>query len=181
MFQSCNSHLISSQRLKHPTRILSHSDNSDEAAGVYKSRQPGGNQCFASHRAAPARDVLASSKPPTAPIKWNSSMLPPGGSSIPLARDERTLSDAHIEAMIDRAASKAAEDAVSAAFRALGVDISSPANLRDWHADAQWTRSAREGSGKLSLSIKTTLGSSLATAIIYALWTMFRAGPPASM
>jgi hypothetical protein len=88
----------------------------------------------------------------------------------------RQLSDAQIEALIERAAARAADDAVQKAFRNLGINIASPADLRAWHADTQWTRSAREGSGRLSMSLKTSVLGTLATAVLLAVWTVVKAG-----
>lgn len=86
------------------------------------------------------------------------------------------LSDSDVELIADRAARKAVETA----FRGLGVDITDPAALRAWHADQSWTRSAREGSSKIGLSIKTTILGSIATAVLAFLWAAFQSGqtPP---
>lgn len=81
-----------------------------------------------------------------------------------------------IELVIDRIAAKAASDAVERAFRGLGLDITDPAALRAWHADQGWTRNAREGVGKLSLSVKTTIVGSLVTAVLYLIWRAVQAG-----
>lgn len=80
------------------------------------------------------------------------------------------------DALLDRLA----ETAVETAFRGLGVDITDPTALRAWHADQSWTRNAREGCGKLGLSIKTTVLGSLATAILALIWTAIKSGqtPP---
>lgn len=86
----------------------------------------------------------------------------------------RTLSDSDVELIADRAAKRAVE----AAFRGLGVDISDPVALRAWHADQGWTRSAREGSSKIGLSIKTTLVGSIVTAVLALIWTAFKSGQP---
>ncbi|MBO4169531.1 MULTISPECIES: hypothetical protein [Cereibacter] len=88
----------------------------------------------------------------------------------------RRLSDADIERLISEAASRAAEQAVRQAFGALGVDPSDPAHVRDWHADMLWTRSAREGSSRLSTSLKTTILGTIATAALYALWRVIQGG-----
>lgn len=90
----------------------------------------------------------------------------------------RRLSDEQIELLIERAAARAAQAAVENAFRGLGVDITDPAALRAWHADQGWTRSAREGSGKLGLSIRTTILGSIATAILALIWSALQSGPP---
>jgi len=89
-------------------------------------------------------------------------------------------SDVQLDALIERAAARAASEAVSAAFRNLGLDINDPAALRAWHADQGWTRNAREGSGRMTLSFKTTILSSLATAIMYAVWRLIQSGQPPS-
>lgn len=88
----------------------------------------------------------------------------------------RRLSDSDIERMIDAAAARAAEQAVARAFGNLGLDPNDPQNLRDWHADQLWTRSAREGSKRLSMSMKTTILGTLTTAILYAVWRIVSNG-----
>lgn len=80
------------------------------------------------------------------------------------------LSDPALQRLIDAAAERAAERAVARAFGNLGLDPSDPDHIRDWHADAQWTRSAREGSSKMSMAIKTTVIGSLTTAVLFAIW-----------
>lgn len=82
----------------------------------------------------------------------------------------RSLTDDQIELLIERVAARAADDAVGKAFANLGVNISSPSELRDWYADRVWTRSAREGSRQISMSVKTTLIGTVATAILFAVW-----------
>lgn len=88
----------------------------------------------------------------------------------------RRLSDADIERLIDAAAAKAAEQAVARAFGNLGLDPMNPDHLRDWHADQLWTRSAREGSRRLSMSMKTTIIGSLTTAALFAIWRIITSG-----
>lgn len=91
--------------------------------------------------------------------------------------DGRRLTDPEIELMIERASRRAVEDFSRSL---LGIDVNDPSSLRAWHADQIWTRSAREGSGKIGLSIKTTVLGSIATAIVAFLWTAFQSGqtPP---
>ena len=91
-------------------------------------------------------------------------------------RTSRRLSDADIERLIADAADRAAEQAVARAFGNLGLDPRDPDHIRSWHADQQWTRSAREGSSKLSLSVKTTLLGSLTTAVLFAVWKAIQSG-----
>ena len=91
---------------------------------------------------------------------------------------DRRLSDAEIELLIERAAARAAQTAVETAFRSLGVDITDPVALRAWHADQGWTRSAREGAGRLGLSIKTTVVGTITTAIGYLIWATIQSGGP---
>lgn len=88
------------------------------------------------------------------------------------------LTDDQINAMIDRIAARVAREAVDEAFRKLGIDIRDPNSISDYHADRRWTRSAREGSNRLSLSVKTTVLGSLATAILYAIWSAIQSYPP---
>jgi hypothetical protein len=88
----------------------------------------------------------------------------------------RRLSDADIERLIDAAATKAAEQAVARAFGNLALDPMNPDHLREWHADQLWTRSAREGSKRLSMSMKTTILGTLTTALLYAVWRIVTSG-----
>lgn len=94
----------------------------------------------------------------------------------PQQSSSRRLSDADFERLIDAAAAKAAEQAVARAFGNLGLDPMNPDHLRDWHADQLWTRSAREGSKRLSMSMKTTILGTLTTAILYAVWRIVSNG-----
>lgn len=94
----------------------------------------------------------------------------------PQPSSSRRLSDADIEKMIDAAAARASEQAVARAFGNLGLDPTDPQNLRDWHADQLWTRSAREGSRRLSMSMKTTIIGSLTTAALFAIWRIISTG-----
>ncbi len=86
--------------------------------------------------------------------------------------------DPRIEAMIDRAAARAAAEAVQAAFRSLGVDIRDPGAISEYHADQRWTRSAREGSTKIGLSVRTTITGSIVTALLYLIWSAIQSGTP---
>jgi hypothetical protein len=88
----------------------------------------------------------------------------------------RTLSDADIERLIESAATRAAEQAVARAFGNLGVNPADADHIRDWHADQLWTRQAREGSSRLSMSVKTTVLGSLATAALFAIWRAIQTG-----
>lgn len=88
----------------------------------------------------------------------------------------RRLSDADIERLIDAAATKAAEQAVARAFGNLALDPMNPDHLREWHADQLWTRSAREGSKRLSMSMKTTILGTITTALLYAVWRIVTSG-----
>lgn len=94
--------------------------------------------------------------------------------------DPRRLSDAEVEALVERVAARAAREAVDDVFRSLGLDVHDPSDVVSWHADRQWTRSAREGSGKLVLSVKTTIFGSIATAILLLIWSTIQIGhtPP---
>jgi hypothetical protein len=86
------------------------------------------------------------------------------------------ISDPALQRLIDATAERAAERAVARAFGNLGLDPSDPDHIRGWHADQQWTRSAREGSSKLSLTIKTTIIGSITTAILFAIWRAIQYG-----
>lgn len=94
----------------------------------------------------------------------------------PQPSSSRRLSDADIERLIDQAAARAAEQAVARAFGNLGINPTDPDHLRDWHADQLWTRSAREGSKRLSMSMKTTIIGSLTTAALFAIWRIISTG-----
>jgi hypothetical protein len=63
------------------------------------------------------------------------------------------MSAAEIEALIERAASKAAREAVEAAFDSLGLNPTDPDQISSWHADRLWTRSAREGSTRVQTAV----------------------------
>lgn len=80
------------------------------------------------------------------------------------------ISDPALQRLIDATAERAAERAVARAFGNLGLDPADPDHIRAWHADQQWTRAAREGSSKLSLTIKTTIIGSITTAVLFAIW-----------
>lgn len=97
------------------------------------------------------------------------------------ASSPRRLTDDQIEALIERVALRAADDAVRKAFMNLGVDILSPDDLRAWHADTQWTRSAREGSSRLGHSMRATVLGTITTAVLLAVWMFVKSGgaPPA--
>jgi hypothetical protein len=84
------------------------------------------------------------------------------------------MSDAQMRAYLDFIAAEAARRAVRDTLSTLGLDPSDPAQLRDWHADLQWTRSARQGSGRLSMTVKTTLVGTLTTGLLYLLWSLFQ-------
>lgn len=84
------------------------------------------------------------------------------------------MSDAQLRSYLDLIAAEAARRAVRDTLSTLGLDPHDPAQLRDWHADLQWTRSARQGSGKLSMTIKTTLVGTLTTGLLYLLWSVFQ-------
>jgi hypothetical protein len=91
-----------------------------------------------------------------------------------------SLPAAEIDAMIARAASKAAKEAVEAAFNPLGLAPSDPDHISQWHADRIWTRSAREGSTRIQAAIKTSIAGTLVTALLYGIWRIIEAGPPSS-
>lgn len=84
----------------------------------------------------------------------------------------RQLSDAQIEAMMERAA--------YAGFKKgclnLGINIESPADLRAWHADLQFIRTAREGSARLSVAAKTSAIGTVITAVIGILIAVWNSG-----
>ncbi|UFM66782.1 hypothetical protein LOS78_12685 [Paracoccus sp. MA] len=98
----------------------------------------------------------------------------------------RRLSDAEVEALVERvaaraareASARAAREAVDDVFRSLGLDVRDPSDLVSWHADRQWTRAAREGSSRLGLSVKTTVIGSLVTAVLALIWSALQNGPP---
>lgn len=80
------------------------------------------------------------------------------------------INDPALQRLIDAAAERAAERAVARAFGNLGLDPSDPDHIREWHADQSWTRSARDGSRKISMTVKTTIIGSITTAILFAIW-----------
>ena len=82
-----------------------------------------------------------------------------------------------LKAQLEEVARKAAKQAVLETLGALGVDPSNAAELREWHADMLWTRSARKGSSNLALAVKTTLVTSLTTGLLYALWRLINSLP----
>lgn len=81
-----------------------------------------------------------------------------------------SISDPALQRLLDAAAERAAERAVARAFGNLGLDPSDPDHIREWHADQAWTRSARDGSRKISMTVKTTIIGSITTAILFAIW-----------
>lgn len=97
-------------------------------------------------------------------------MSTPPAPTTPIAQ----MSDAQLRAYLDAIAAEAARRAVRDTLSTLGLDPSDPAQLRDWHADLQWTRSARQGSGKLSMTIKTTFVGTLTTGLLYLIWSLFQ-------
>lgn len=83
-----------------------------------------------------------------------------------------SMTAAEIETLIQRAASKAAREAVDAAFGSLGLNPSDPDHISQWHADRLWTRSAREGSTRVQTAVKTSIAGTLVTAILYGIWRL---------
>ena len=84
------------------------------------------------------------------------------------------MTDDQIRAHLERVAEEAARRAVRETLTSLGLDPSDPAHVRDWHADMSFVRSARTGSSKLSMTLKTTLVGSLTTGGLFLLWNAFR-------
>jgi hypothetical protein len=92
-----------------------------------------------------------------------------------------SVSAAEIDAMIARAASKAAKEAVEAAFGSLGLNPTDPDHISAWHADRLWTRSAREGSTRVQTAVKTCVAGTLVTALLYGIWRLIESsGTPPS-
>lgn len=77
----------------------------------------------------------------------------------------------HIEAYIEAVATRAARKAVEDALGGIGIDITTPAGLRDEHADRAFLRSARMGVKSAGAKTLLTIIGAAATGIAFLIWS----------